>query len=158
MPIESIQCPQCGSPLQVEPGAEAATCTYCGSRLRITGGVSGHPLGKVDTEIIAKQTAIINHLRERLRELAEEREKLKAQKRSELEALGLLRPDVGGRAGHLLSLAAALRTRKPLEAEAQRKVEEKYGRAIARADEQIQSTQRRIAELQADMDRLAREV
>ena len=70
MPIESIQCVKCGSPLEVESTAKAVTCGYCGSRLRITPGASGHLLGvlddiKLDTEIIAKQTAV-DHLSERL--------------------------------------------------------------------------------------------
>lgn len=91
MPIESIQCPKCGSVLEVESTAKAVTCGYCGGRLRITRGASGHPLGvlediKVDTEIIAKQTAI-NHLRERLQELLEERERLDIRFHSELSTL-----------------------------------------------------------------------
>jgi len=59
--------------------------------VRIIIGASGHPLGvlediKVDTEIIAKQT-VINHLRERLQELLEERERLEIRFHSELGTL-----------------------------------------------------------------------
>jgi len=91
MAVESIQCPKCGSPLEVESAARAATCTYCGSRLRLTKGASGHPLAvlediKVDTEILAKQTAI-NHLGERLDHWLEEREGLRAELQIEREGL-----------------------------------------------------------------------
>jgi len=80
MPVESIQCPKCGSPLQVESGLRQLWCTYCGSQLRITRGSSGHPLAvldhiRADTSLLAKQRAL-EHLRQRRVELLAEREKL----------------------------------------------------------------------------------
>lgn len=80
MPVESIQCPKCGSPLQVEGGTRQAWCTYCGSQLRITTGRSGHPLAvlddiRADTSLLAKQRAS-EHLRQHRVELLAEREKL----------------------------------------------------------------------------------
>lgn len=205
MAVESIQCPKCGSPLEVESTARFAICNYCGSRLRITRGASGHPLGvlediKVDTEVIAKQTAI-DHLRERLQHLGEERDRLERQMRSELEAAQSASPGrgdasvaagimllgfaivvigtrvsfaeemsrvvvcsgpglllLGGGIFGLIKTQARNGEGKRLTNEAQGKARKEYRPAIARIDEQIQSTQRRIAELQADMDRLAGEL
>lgn len=192
MAVESIQCVKCGSPLEVESTARFAICGYCGSRLRITRGASGHPLGvlediKLDTEIIAKQTAI-DHLRDRLSELVRQRQILKAQLTNELHAAGRRHETAWGGclplaglivilgclasnasfetnapwlgAGFLLLGIGIWRTgrAKVRQQEARRKVENTYGARIARIDEQIQSTQRRIVELQVDMDRLAREL
>ena len=197
MSIESIQCVKCGSPLEVESTARFAICTYCGSRLRITRGASGHPLGvlediKLDTEIIAKQTAI-NHLRERLQHFRAERDRLEVQLQGELERAwprGLGRDFPyrwekpmavacvfaiigvviwmssskfwGGvclavATAEVFALGRALRLYRRYE-RAESRIREKYGPFIASAGEQIQSTQRRIAELQTDMDRLAREL
>lgn len=82
MPVESIQCPKCGSPLQVEGGHRQIWCTYCGSQLRITSGSSGHRLAvlddiRADTSLLAKQRAL-EHLRQRRVELLAEREELGA--------------------------------------------------------------------------------
>lgn len=80
MSVESVQCPKCGSPLQVESGLRQVWCTYCGSQLRITSGSSGHPLAvlddiRADTSLLAKQRAL-EHLRQHRVELFAEREKL----------------------------------------------------------------------------------
>ncbi len=212
MRIEFMQCPKCGSPLEVEPTARSATCTYCGSRLRVTRGASGHPVAvlsdiKDDTAIIAKQTAI-NHLRNRLRNLLQERGRLEQEGQSRVKAaeatvstslreplelgdmgrtlmfLGALffvggvygisqraLSDVGlicfvaGFAvfcfGSLLCYVGETRYKKKqqrLVSEAQREVREKYDSLIPELDEKARSTQARIAELEADMDRLAREL
>ena len=136
MPIEFMQCPKCGSPLEVQPTATSATCAYCGSRLRVTRGASGHPLAvlgdiKNDTAILAKQTAV-NHLRRQLPDLLEERSRLVAN-----------------------SYADKM---KAESAEARRQVKDKYDFLIAANEDKSRSTQARIAELESDMDRLAGEL
>jgi hypothetical protein len=35
MPVESLTCPNCGAPVQIDAEASAAECTFCGSTLRI---------------------------------------------------------------------------------------------------------------------------
>ena len=69
---------------------------------------------------------------------------------------GLL--SLGGGVLLLIMMGALSNKRRRLANEAQRKAEREYRPAIARAKAQIQTTQRRIAELEADMDRLAREL
>lgn len=229
MPIESIQCVKCGSPLEVESTAKAVTCGYCGSRLRITPGASGHPLGvlediKVDTEILAKQTAI-NHLEVQLERLQHclgereeprallwfEREELREELQAELDksrppswvpssdrgaryetvvcalliafcgisGVGLLAINDSSQAcgGVFLLLLAAMaggrlarsrylrrkyerseREFRERSERAEREFRERYGPDPVQLYEQIESTERRITELRADMDRLAREL
>jgi len=74
MPVESAQCPQCGSPLHVEAGQAMAVCAYCGSHLRISVGSAGERVGtlagiQAGTALIAKERTI-EHLRRREADLA----------------------------------------------------------------------------------------
>jgi len=78
MSVESIQCPECGSSLEVERSDSFTVCTYCGSRLRVTEGASGDLMGildqiKADTSILAKRAAL-EHAREQLEAIEEERD------------------------------------------------------------------------------------
>lgn len=57
MSVEVIQCPQCGSPLEVTGTTEWARCSYCAAAVRITMGASGHITGilheiKQDTDAL----------------------------------------------------------------------------------------------------------
>ena len=92
MPVEHVQCPDCGAPLSAEaaencgaydrtadfPRSERlATCGYCGARLRITKGASGYPMAtlddiKVDTSLLAREVAC-RRLEEKQKKLAAER-------------------------------------------------------------------------------------
>ena len=83
MTLEGIQCPKCGSPVQVTRGTRLAECEYCGCTLRVTRGASGHPLGvldtiKDDTSLIAKQQALAV-LQQREARLCEERARLEEE-------------------------------------------------------------------------------
>lgn len=78
MPVESIQCPNCGAGLQVESGDRSAVCRYCGTGLRITRGTSGRPVAvlgaiSVDTGILAREAAF-PRLEERLQSLLSQQE------------------------------------------------------------------------------------
>ncbi len=217
MPLEPMQCPKCGSPLQVEPSAGVVFCNYCGSRLRLTRGSSGHPMGVLDeirndTAILAHRTAI-DHLQESLPALYARRDALK-EKVDWLAAVGTPpRPLVSAKAGSLaraLTLLAALvallllpqivqsmtggsaddkswatamakwivgpclvvalagatvwwmsrveggLSRAAASEARSRWLELKPG--LATLEEEIRSTEARIDELKAEMDRLAREV
>ena len=46
--VQSIQCPKCGSPLEVTPSTSQARCSYCGSMLRVSRDASGQPLAVLD--------------------------------------------------------------------------------------------------------------
>ena len=90
MAVETIQCPKCGSPLEVTGGTRLAECTFCGSTLRITLGASGHPLGvlegiKEDTSLIAKERAL-EVVRQRIARLEDECAALEGEQRSWREA------------------------------------------------------------------------
>ena len=90
MAVETIQCPKCGSPLEVTSGTRLAECTYCGSTLRITVGASGHPLGvlegiKEDTSLMAKERAL-EVVRQRIARLEEERAALEGEQQVWREA------------------------------------------------------------------------
>jgi hypothetical protein len=111
MSVTSIQCPQCGSPVQVEPAARYATCAYCASSLRITRGSSGHPLAvlediRADTGMLARQAAV-RHLRQRLRDLTGQRNELQARQsalaghvlQARQSALAAVQPPPRGRMG-----------------------------------------------------------
>lgn len=83
MAVETIQCPKCGSPLEIADGTRLAECTFCGSTLRITQGASGHPLGvlegiKEDTSLMAKERAL-EVVRQRIARLEEERATLEGE-------------------------------------------------------------------------------
>jgi len=70
--IESIQCPKCGSPLEVARSTLQARCSYCGSTLRVSRDASGQPLAvlddiREDTDILATDV-VRRRLEERLRE------------------------------------------------------------------------------------------
>lgn len=43
MVIESIQCPNCGAPLKVDPAQTLGVCAYCNSSFRVSWGVEGTP-------------------------------------------------------------------------------------------------------------------
>ena len=80
MSVESIQCPECGSTLEVERSDSFTVCTYCGSRLRVSEAASGSLIGildqiKADTSIVAKRAAL-KHLRERLNDLRKQMDEL----------------------------------------------------------------------------------
>lgn len=80
MALEAIQCPKCGSPLEVDARANMAVCTYCGSYLRLVQGDSGHVLPvldeiRVDTGILARDTAR-RRFEQRLGELHDARQAL----------------------------------------------------------------------------------
>ncbi len=88
---EVVQCPQCGSPLQVEADARSTSCSFCDSRLRLVHGASGHPLAtldeiKADTAIIARQTAL-HHLEGRLADLLPQRQALSEEYEARLGEL-----------------------------------------------------------------------
>ncbi len=80
MAVESIQCPNCGSPLEVGATDRVATGGDCRARLSITKGASGYPLAvlddiKVDTALIARETAV-RRLERNLADLRRERDAL----------------------------------------------------------------------------------
>ena len=111
MPVESIQCPKCGSPLGVESGARDAVCDYCGSQLRVTRGSSGHPLAvlddiRADTSLLAKQRAQ-EHLQQHRDELLAKRAELCDEWRQRKARLGESRAlrQAGNRQGQILVLA-----------------------------------------------------
>lgn len=90
MAVETIQCPKCGSPLEITDGTRLAECTFCGSTLRITQGASGHPLGvlegiKEDTSLMAKERAL-EVVRQRIARLEEERATLESERATWLAA------------------------------------------------------------------------
>jgi len=87
--VESIQCPKCGSPLEVISSTRQAVCEYCGSTLTITKGASGHSMAvldeiKVDTGLIARETAR-RRLEEKLQDLRLRRNKLHGEYLGQLE-------------------------------------------------------------------------
>lgn len=46
-PVQVVQCPKCGSPVEAgRPGAITA-CSYCGSPLQLSVGASGHPIARL---------------------------------------------------------------------------------------------------------------
>lgn len=78
MPLEAVKCPQCGANVEVESNTATFFCTYCGTRLQASrssmGVLSASILSSIkdDTKIIAKRAAL-QHLKERLTQLEEQR-------------------------------------------------------------------------------------
>ena len=148
MLLEPIQCPKCGSILEVQRTDKAATCAYCGSRFRVTRSMSGNLMGvlgeiKSDTGIMAKREAV-EYLMDRLDNLEQERTRLEWKIQYES---GIPTPKHRATAQELQSLLD----------QAQRRAQEKYSPEMARLDGEIKSTIERIAELGAEIDRLAME-
>ena len=81
MQVMSIQCPNCGAPLNIEPSQEKIICGSCGSVLELTTGSSGFPMARLvsigqDTSFIAR-TQATERLKKQIETLKEEREELK---------------------------------------------------------------------------------
>ncbi len=194
MPIEFMQCPQCGSPLEIEPTARSATCPYCGSRLRVAWDAWGRGSAVLadigdDTDLLARGMAI-SHVEQRLQEQLRAREELDQRRWSEVPAtlrgkgdwsmivvglfFALLSATLAAvawlfdssldvfflaAAGAIMLWAISYQDQRPQAREkALNAASDKYGPALAQLDEKIGSTQKRLAELKADMDRLAREL
>ncbi|MCI0579486.1 MAG: hypothetical protein L0332_29785 [Chloroflexi bacterium] len=51
MKIESLNCPSCGAPLQIEANQSLTICLYCNATIRVT-----HPAGGTPTQLAAEQT------------------------------------------------------------------------------------------------------
>jgi len=68
--IQSIQCPKCGSPLEITPSTTRARCSYCGSVLRVSRDALGQSFAvlddiREDTDILATDV-VRRRLEERL--------------------------------------------------------------------------------------------
>ena len=80
MQVMSIQCPNCGAPLNIEPSQDKVICGSCGSLLQLTTGSSGFPMARLvsigqDTSFIAR-TQATERLKKQVEALDEERETL----------------------------------------------------------------------------------
>lgn len=63
MSVVSVQCPNCGAPLQEARPGSLAQCASCGSMLEIRSGASGYPLAvlasiSADTSLLARREAV----------------------------------------------------------------------------------------------------
>jgi hypothetical protein len=90
MPIESLQCPNCGSPLLVESTSPSCTCTYCRAELGLMRGSSGHLLGvpsdlpRADSSFVTRLA--IEHLEQRVEALLRRKDSLEGERQKEAEA------------------------------------------------------------------------
>lgn len=85
--IWAVQCPKCGSPLEVTPSTTQARCSFCGAALQLSRGSSGHPLATVldsiqaDTELLALE-AVRRHVEGNLVDLRQSLVALEAASRA----------------------------------------------------------------------------
>ena len=63
MNIESLNCPQCGAPISIQPGQNLAVCVYCDSSLRIQ---SETPANVAATRIPEISAGVIDELKKLL--------------------------------------------------------------------------------------------
>ena len=46
-PVQVVQCPKCGSPVEAAKPGAITSCSYCGSPLQLSLGASGHPIARL---------------------------------------------------------------------------------------------------------------
>lgn len=177
--MEAIQCPKCGSPLEVDARANSAVCTYCGSYLRLTQGPSGHVLPvlddiKVDTGILARDTAR-RRFEQRLEELHDARQALlknrETRKRLVGDLQGWLVVGIGtwivlimvGLRGYSLIVvsigftAVFLLLHQRIERK-KREIDHQYAPRLEHNAQEIASIQQRVRIVSHEMDRLTEEL
>ncbi len=71
-PVQAVQCPKCGSPVEAgRPGA-ITSCSYCGSPLQLSVGASGHPIARLanieTSTVYLARTEALKRVREQFAE------------------------------------------------------------------------------------------
>lgn len=190
MTLVSVQCPNCGAPVDAPRIGTTVTCPSCHSTLSIKAGSSGYPLAQLvaigqDTGFIAKRQAA-ERLQEQIDRLSEERSAIEAEI-SEVEneyTAGCLTDTVSvacwlpaivgviflfngaegvGYALVSFAIAAAMwflprAWDQSKHEERVNNVKQEHADRLAELDQAIQSRSAELARLEADLDRLTKEL
>ena len=170
--VQSIQCPKCGSPLEVTPSTTQARCSYCGSVLHVSRDTSGQLLAvlegiRTDTDILA--TDVVARLGERLRALRRSRDDLSDQHAAAKKRATWLKI-VGGiilvvaflvyRNGSIYcaSICLLISLLPSIWESKHKKLAKRYKSTLCKLDVEIAETERRLRAVVARMDRLGEEL
>lgn len=91
MPVEHLQCPSCGAPIQTTGSRDGAVCLFCGSTLQVAALAASTPALlpdelRQDTELLSRRAAL-EHLQRQLDEAEAQRDKASQALEEQLAAV-----------------------------------------------------------------------